>query len=131
MIFYELVDRAFHDQIINQTTWEFIRTQHPRLATFYCLPKTHKNGQHLTGRPIVSGNGTLTENASQLIDATLRPHVATLPSCIKDTISFLKAIDDFIILTSALLVRIDVECLYNSIPHSKSIKEVKYFFYLK
>lgn len=50
--FYSLVDEAFHNQVINKTIQEFIRTEHAHLATFYCLPKTHNTGPTLTGRPI-------------------------------------------------------------------------------
>lgn len=88
--FYALVDEAFHDSIINKTIWEFSRTEYPCTATFYYLPKIHKTGPKLMGRLMVSGNGNLTENGSRLVDATLRPHVETLPPFIKDTISFFK-----------------------------------------
>lgn len=87
--FYALIDEAYHDSVINKTIWEYIRAEHERKATFYCLPKIHKTGVKLTGRPIVSGNGNSTENAIRLVDATLRPHVATLPPFIKDMMSFL------------------------------------------
>lgn len=40
---------------------------------FYCLPKSYKNTATIIGRPIVSGVGNITEKASKLVDAWLRP----------------------------------------------------------
>lgn len=55
--------------------------------------KTHKQTGPITGRPVVSGPNNLTQNASKLVDVDLRPHVQTLPLYIKDTTSFLKAVE--------------------------------------
>lgn len=60
---------------------EFIRTIHSRIPTMYALFKVHKNLLNpLGGRPIISGNGSITEGISQVIDQHLRPHVLELAS---------------------------------------------------
>lgn len=59
------------------------------MPTFYALPKTHKCIDNLPSRPIVSGIGSRTSKASNLIDDYLRPHVESLPSYLKDTIHLL------------------------------------------
>lgn len=85
--FYGIVEDAFEKNVINKKLWQYIRTPHPRMSTFYCLPKLHKIGA-LRGRPIVYGSRNLMEAASKLIDWTLQSHVTTLFSFFKDTLSF-------------------------------------------
>lgn len=87
--FYTLIDRAYNDGTISKTIWDFIRTPAPRIPTLYCLPKIHKQG-YLRGRPIVSGSGSFTEGASEFIDPIMRPHVESLFSYTKDTLSRLQ-----------------------------------------
>lgn len=91
--FYQLIDDPHHAGTISKNIWAFLRTPHPRLSTFCCLPKVHKPGATLRGRPIVSGSGNLTEHASTFIDKILKPHVESLFSFIRDTMSFLKFTD--------------------------------------
>lgn len=44
------------------------------------------------------------------------PHVLSIPSYIRDTIHLLQNVDELQVLTEALLVAIDVQALYTSIP---------------
>lgn len=37
--FYILVDNAYLNYLIKKQTWDFIRTPHPKIPTFYSLPK--------------------------------------------------------------------------------------------
>lgn len=82
----DLVDEAFCNGAIDKDACEFIITSHPRIPTLYCLPKIHKDLKIPPGHPIISGNGSITENLSKFIDSYLRPFVTNLPSYIKDTI---------------------------------------------
>lgn len=118
--FRGLIGGAFLEGLIDDDTYKFINVQYPRTPTFYALPKTHKNLSAPPGRPIVSGKGSLTENASKLVDTFLLPHVMRLPSYIRDTTDLLKHIKGIQIPPDALLVAIDVEALYSSIPHEQS-----------
>lgn len=122
--FYQLVDRARDDGLIDTMIWKFIRTPHPRISNFYSLPKLHKEGPELKGRPIISGTGNLTEIARKLVDRSLKPHVETLFSFVRDTLSFLQAMDGITTSRHSHLVTIDVECLYNSIPHQRGLEVV-------
>lgn len=72
--------------------------------------------------PIVSGNGGITENLSRVIDAYLQPFVLTLPSFIKDTI--LQKIDELSYTDESILVAIDIEALYSSIPNTKGLTAI-------
>lgn len=80
-ILNRIIDRAF-----SKNTRDFLKVHHPITPTFYALPKIHKSLQNPPGRPIISGIGCLTHQASSMIDDYLRPHVESLPTCLKDTI---------------------------------------------
>lgn len=61
--YQSIVNSAFNTGTIDKELCEFLTVKSPRLATFYALPKTHKNISKPPGRSIVSGNGNLTEPA--------------------------------------------------------------------
>lgn len=63
-----LVSRAFHNDLIYKKTFDLLTVETPRTPTLYALPKVHKHLKFPPGRPIVSGNGCLTEPASKLVD---------------------------------------------------------------
>lgn len=119
--FYEIVDLSYLNRVLTKNQWGFVCTPFPHIPTFYSLPKLHKHVTSPPGRPIVSRNGSLTENLSHLVDEHLRPHVISLPSYLQDTIYLLQIIEGVSVFLSALLVAIDVEALYSSIPHNLSI----------
>lgn len=114
-----LVGDAYSLGTIDKDTFEFLTVKFPVFSTFYALLKTHKNLKRPPGRPIVSGNGNLTEQASQLVDRHLRPFVTSLFSYTKDTLDLLKQIEGLTVPPDALLVSLDVESLYCSIPHDR------------
>lgn len=122
--FYRLVDEAFIMGAITGELLDFIRTKHPRIPTMYALPKVHKDLHNPPGRPIISGNGSISEGISQVIDQHLRPHVLELASYTKDTIHLLQVLENLVIPESSILVTIDVESLYNSIPHDLGVAAV-------
>lgn len=118
-----MVVEAFNKDLVNKETMEFILIKHPILPTFYSLPKVHKNLQDPPGGPVISDIGSLTSNASLLIEEYLRPHVVSLPSYIKDTIELLKIMYSLQLLANEILVTIDVEAFYSSgIPHGKGVQ---------
>ena len=44
----------------------------PRLGRFYLLPKIHKRTSNVPGHPMISNNGTATENISAFLDFHLK-----------------------------------------------------------
>lgn len=106
-------------RVIDRDTLEFLKVIHPRLSTFYTLPETHKHMTRPPGLPIVSSNGNLTESVSQLVDRHLRTYLTSLFSYTKDTLNLLKHIEGLSVPQDALLVSLDVEALYRSIPHDR------------
>lgn len=90
----------------------------------YALPKVHKYIQNPPERPIISGNGCFSEGICKVIDQHLRPHVMELASYTKDTIHLLQMLEKMEVSDLAILVTIDVESLYNSIPHDLGVATV-------
>uniref|UniRef100_A0A803J6A3 Uncharacterized protein n=1 Tax=Xenopus tropicalis TaxID=8364 RepID=A0A803J6A3_XENTR len=74
-----LLEEGKYEGIISKQDFTFMYNQHPTIATFYCLPKIQKQTKKMRARPIVSGNGSLTENVSKFVDLCLAPIVLTLP----------------------------------------------------
>lgn len=107
--------------MIHQKTFDFLTVKSPKTPTIYALPKMHKNMTCPPGQPIVSGNGCLTEPASQLVDDYLPPHVKSLSSYTQYTADLLRVLGGIYIPERAWLVAIDVEALYNSTPHSLGV----------
>lgn len=66
--FNEVIFQAYTEGIIIKDTYEGIQVPHPRIPTFYALPKMHKNITNPPGRPIISGIGSQIECASKLVD---------------------------------------------------------------
>lgn len=103
-----------------QSTWEFLNNTHPMIATFYAIPKVHKNIVKPPGRPFISRINNLTNNGSILVDKFLKPFVVKLPSFLKDN-AFFKY-------RNVILVSIDVDNLYSNIPHLRDIKVINFFW---
>ncbi|CAJ0954765.1 unnamed protein product [Ranitomeya imitator] len=122
-----ILESAYEDGIIPRRLVEVIKKLQPRLATFYLLPKLHKNQLDPPGRPIVPGNGGLCEIICTVIDHYLQPLVQTLPSYIKDTTMMLKRLDSLHLEKGAVLVTADVEALYSSIRHSDGLTAVSHY----
>lgn len=74
----------------------------------------------------MSAIGSLTENASRFVDFFLTPHVRQLPY-VRDTLDLLKQIEGVAVPPDALLVTLDVEALYSSIPHEQGVRMVRSF----
>ncbi|CAH2301746.1 Hypothetical predicted protein, partial [Pelobates cultripes] len=89
---------AFYNGIITQDEHKFILPHlTPTVATLYCLPKVHKNIHKPPGRPIVSGNGSITERSSKYLENLLHPIVVSLPSYLQDTKQTLILLENLIL----------------------------------
>ena len=73
-------------------TARLLTKHHPKLPTFYLLPKIHKFNN--PGRPIVSACSCPTEHISKYPDAVRQPLVQSLPTYIKDSTHALNLIED-------------------------------------
>ena len=120
-----LEEAEVHDWISKQEI-DYLRRTHPVTPYFYILPKIHKQVDPPPGRPIVSGIGSLLEPLSQFVDHFLKPLVQNTPTFLRDTTDVLN------LLTSIrfdpdenLLISLDVESLYTSIPHNASLEIIE------
>lgn len=105
-----------------------LQNRFPVAGRFYTLPKIHKPGSPPPGRPIVSGNGSVTEIISSLCDFFLKPLVPTLPSFIQDTTHFLRILNALGRLPeNAVLFTLDVTSLYTNIPHTEGLDSNKIY----
>lgn len=67
--FHNILTHANNSNWITESEMRYMTVEYPALATFYLLPKVHKPPfDNPPGRPIISGNGTLTEPASKFVD---------------------------------------------------------------
>jgi hypothetical protein len=99
---------------------------------FYQIFKVHKEHEPGTippGRPIVSGNGSITENISRFVDFHAKKVIHQIPAFIEDTPDFLRTLKDFNdsgnIEDTDILVTMDVSALYTNIRHDDGISCMK------
>ena len=99
---------------------------------FYQIFKVHKEyepGSIPPGRPIVSGNGSITENISRFVDAHAKKVIHEIPAFIEDTPDFLRTLKEYNesgnISDTDILVTMDVSQLYTNIRHEDGIASMQ------
>ena len=113
----------FNRKKINNKVWVYLIMKKPELGRFYLLPKIHKRALNVPGRPVISNNGTATENKSAFLDFHLKNIVSTTPHILEDTRDFLQRLNQIgDIPENALLVSFDVVGLYPHKPHDQGVK---------
>uniref|UniRef100_A0A803JIM5 GIY-YIG domain-containing protein n=1 Tax=Xenopus tropicalis TaxID=8364 RepID=A0A803JIM5_XENTR len=122
-----IVQDGYHTGLLTKPEFKALNNIHSRTPTFYMLPKIHKNITKPPGRPIVSGNGNLCEQASIYIDKKLRPFVCRLPSYTRDTSDLLSKIENVKVPSGTILVTCDVESLYTCILHKFGLMAIRFF----
>lgn len=81
---------------------------------FYLLIKVHKDP--LSSRPVIPSHSYITTGLSKFLDKYLQPHVQKQASICKNTIELVHKLDKKLISTSTVLVTLDIENMYPSIP---------------
>lgn len=120
-----ILQMAIDRSVLTPKQVDYLTVKEPRIATLYMLPKVHKNLTTPPGRPIVSGNGNLSEPICKFVDYYLQPLVEILPSFIKDTKDILWKLEGMQLEPDMVLVTADVESLYTSIKHDDGINAVQ------
>jgi len=95
-----------------------------RCPALYGLPKIH-NPTSLPFRPILSGNGNPTENASILIDFVLQPISTSHPLYLKDTTNLLNLLSPLTFPVETIPFTLDVIGMYPNIPIPEAIQATK------
>ena len=117
---------------ISQEEYTAMDPSDANTGRFYQIFKVHKDHPPNSippARPIISGNGSITENLSRFVDFHAKPLVKELPSYIKDTPDFLRKLSlvnsQGKIPDNAMLVSIDVSALYTNIPMDEGIQAMQ------
>lgn len=100
-------------------------TKKPRIPIFYILPKIHKEGFPPRGYSVVLALCSLLEPLPKYWDSFLQPLVITEPTYIRDTKDLINKIERFKPPEEAILVMMDVVCLYRNIPHEEARQVVE------
>lgn len=126
--YHQILREANEKGAIDNTTLQFLSNYNPVTPTFYLLPKIHKGkGTTPPGRPIVSANNSLLEQAAHYIDHHLRPLVEELPSYIKDSTAVLNIMNNQRNEDFDYFLSMDVESLYTNIAHESGIDAVRFY----
>ncbi|KAJ1186984.1 hypothetical protein NDU88_003763 [Pleurodeles waltl] len=116
---------ALEAGVICKKELDFLTPVHTRIPIIYGLPKIHKDASNPPMRPIVSTIGSAIEPLSKYVDTFLKPMVALLPSCIRDTGHFISKIEGLQYRPDGeYLVTMDLESLYTNIPQQEAIDVV-------
>lgn len=116
------LEQALLNHLISKPEYEYLCCKCAIRPCLYILPKLHKpktQQGNYPGRPVVAGIGSMLEPLSNFVDAFIKTHVQALPSYVKDSIDFINKISPITGLKEdCILVTLDVESLYTSIPHA-------------
>lgn len=93
------------------------------LASFYALPKTHKDP--ITYRPIVSKTNSLTHPCAKFVSSKIKTLTSYNSFTVNNSTSFVKLIQSFPLNHNDILVSFDVTSLYTSVPVDKAITILK------
>ena len=74
---------------------DYLFIKRPLLGRFYLLSKIHKRTSKVPGQPVISNNGTATENISALVDFHLKTIVSTVPHVLEGARYFLSRLNEF------------------------------------
>ena len=103
-------------------TYISVPQPHPRIPKFYGIPKVHKEFTHLPPmRPIVSQSASLLEPTAKFLDHVLQPICRTFPDFLQNSTTLANILQDLYVPDDAILVTIDVNNLYPSIPQTECL----------
>ena len=123
------VTDAFKTQLEShhKQLYPFLRNgpRHPRTPQFYGIPKLHKKYIKLPPmRPIVSQTMSILSPTASFLDHVLQPLAQSYPDYVHNSTTLSVKLQDLTIPDHAILVSIDVENLYPSIPQSQCLKSI-------
>ena len=84
----------FRKKEIQKKLLNYLLVKNPQLGRFYLLPKTHKRMTNVPCRPVISNNGTSTENTSLYLDYHLKLLIPNTSHILEDKRDFVNRIQD-------------------------------------
>lgn len=115
----DYIDKIRHLKIkINDFPLQHLIIENHRPASFYILPKIHKQYETFPpGRPISSTCQTMNRNISALVDYILKPIMVQIPNVLLDTTHFLILLKNIKLEenTKYALVTYDVDSMYTNL----------------
>ena len=115
---------TFHRQQVLAKNIANLKTTNVKTPHFYITPKVHT--KDIPGRPVVSSMDCHTSKLSKFVDHYLQPHAKVLPSYVKDTIDFIKKLENVKDTSvDSILVTLDVKAFYTNILNHEGIEVVK------
>lgn len=101
------------------------KPQNNQTPKMYGLPKVHKKFKSLPPmRPIVAQSGSPLLPSAQFIDHTLQPLAQSYKDYIKTSTALINLLENVRVPETSVLVTIDVESLYPSIPQSECLQTI-------
>ena len=108
---------------ITQKTWQQLYPTAAETPKFYGLPKVHKKDYPL--RPIVSSVGSITYQSAKMLARILGPLVGKTPYHVKNSLDFVKKVQNLEVPPPWKLISFDVTALFTSIPIPEAVEVVK------
>ena len=101
------------------------KTSERQVPKFYGIPKIHKSFERIPPiRPIVAQCNSMLSPTAKFIDHVLQPLSQSYQDYLENTTSLVLLLDNMQIPDDAILVTVDVESLYPSIPQSECINTI-------
>ena len=114
--------KSMHPQLYNYLLSQTRKHQTPKL---YGIPKIHKHFNHLPPmRPIVAQSSSPLTPSARLIDHILQPLAQSYDDYLHNSTSLILRLQSTHIPNSAVLVTVDVESLYPSIPQPECLQVI-------
>lgn len=121
------LDYGMETGLLTKREHQFPKAEDITIPTFYIIPKLHKSLTRPPGRPTVLAVKDPLEKVGKYVDSMIKDLVNTLPSFVRDSRDVLLKLLYISLSEGALLVGIDVESLYTSIPHHWGITATAFF----
>lgn len=120
----EFLNKGIADRIINKKEGRYLLPEAPRVPVIYQVPKIHKRKTKPSGRPIISGIGSVHSRLGEYLDIFLQPLAGKGKAFIKDSKDVINTLRQIEVDDSTLLVTLDVESLYTNIKQTDAMAAV-------